>query len=92
MRFSWDKDDPTTMTSQPRLFVMAKYSEPEPELLSPWREEGFNVTYLPYLGNTKQFERQVHKLGNPLSLSEKFAVVGQGLAISLRPRFPPAFS
>ena len=76
MQFSWDKDDSSTMTSQPRLFVMAKYSEPDPDLLSQWREEGFNVTYLPYLGNARQFERQVQKLGNPLALSEKFAVVG----------------
>lgn len=83
MQFSWSKSESARTASQPRLYVMANYDEPDPQMISQWRQEGFDVTYLPYLGNVKQFQRQVHQLGDSLGLSEKFAIVGQGLVISL---------
>ena len=79
MYFSWSdgkQSSSTNMSSQSRLVITAEDEDFDPETLSHWRDEGFNVTYLPYLGNAKKYERQVHHLADPLALSEKYAIIG----------------
>ena len=48
----------------------------ELETLRAWRDEGFDVMYLPYGNGGKAFSDQIRELGNKTALGDYFAVVG----------------
>ena len=59
----------------PRLFISAK--SPNRGILQNWKDEGYEVSYLPYDNKTKRkYIAQLRHLGDPLGLGEKFALIG----------------
>lgn len=72
MKFSWSQSN----ISRPRLVLAAEDESFDATTLQNWKDEGFLVTYLPFTGSRKQYERDVHHLPEPLELGEKYAIVG----------------
>ena len=48
----------------------------DPVMIRHWKEEGFEITYLPYKGRRKEYMREIDRLPDPLELGEKYAIVG----------------
>ena len=69
MHFSWSQ-------TSPRLVITAEDTEFDPTTIQHWREEGFDVHYLPYDGNPKGFRSQLQQLAEPLELGDKWALIG----------------
>ena len=77
MKFSWDNDDGPE--APPRLVLTA--SKPSSSAFSPtiiqhFKDEGYDVTYLPFTGDNKAFRVHLSHLADPLELGEKYAIVG----------------
>ena len=72
MKFSWNNS-----SQQPRLVVTAEDADFDQTTLQHWREEGFQVSYLPFTATRKAYIQQLHHLADPLELGEKYAIVGQ---------------
>ena len=72
MRFSWNKDD----TTSPRVVLTAEDEDFDPITIRTWKEEGFQVSYLPFKGSRKEYMREIDHLPDPLELGEKYAIVG----------------
>lgn len=80
-----------------RLFVVAesaKEGDFDQASLRLWREEGFEVTYLPFSQGGEQFAATLRSLDKSRELREKFAVIAFGKAAteclhSLRQSPPP---
>ncbi len=62
--------------STPRLVLTAEDESFDTITIQNWKDEGFQVTYLPFTGSRKQYERALHCLPDPLELGEKYAIVG----------------
>ncbi|KAI9812014.1 MAG: hexokinase A [Pycnora praestabilis] len=45
-----------------------------------WRDEGYDVSYLPWNGGGKQYREKLHHLSDDLDLGEKYALVAYGEA------------
>lgn len=72
MKFSWSESN----MSAPRLVLTAEDESFDAITIQNWKDEGFEVTYLPFAGSRKQYERDVQSLPDPLELGEKYAIVG----------------
>ena len=72
MKFTWDQD---TMT-RPRLVLTAEADPFDPLTIQHWKEEGFEVSYLPFKGQRKEYIRELDHLPDPLELGEKYAIIG----------------
>ncbi len=72
MKFSWNN------TSQkPRIIIAAEEDDDCDDIaLQHWKEEGFEVTYLPLGDNQKGFVQQLYSYADDLELGEEYAVVG----------------
>ena len=75
-KFSWS----TTIS---RLVVTSDTDDFDEDILSHFREEGFNVQYLPYDGDKAAYNRQLEHLADPLDLGENYAIVAYGDAAAL---------
>lgn len=68
--------------SHPRLVLTAEDDESfDPATVRNWRDEGFQVSYLPFTGGGKSrkgYERELQHLPDALELElgEKYAIVG----------------
>jgi hypothetical protein len=62
--------------STPILYVTAEDDDFDNETLRAWREEGFNVHYLPMGKGGKAYVNTLHHLGDRLSIGERYAIVG----------------
>ena len=60
----------------PRLVLTAEDDSFDQTTIQNWKDEGFQVTYLPFTGSRKQYEQDLHCLPDPLELGEKYAIVG----------------
>ena len=69
MHFSWNN-------VLPRLVVTSDTPDFDPEILEHWKEEGFQVAYLPYDGDHKAYQNKLQHLPDPLELGDKYAIVG----------------
>ena len=69
MKFSWSE-------SQPLLVLTAEGSDFDPVTIKNWKDEGYQVNYLPYNGNKKEYMMELQHLADPLELGEKYAIVG----------------
>ena len=58
------------------LVVTADDSTFDEATLQKWREEGFNVSYLPLDNSRERYAHTIEHLSDPLALSENYAVVG----------------
>lgn len=72
MKFSWNNT-----SQQPRVVVTAEDPDFDATTLQHWRDEGFEVSYLPFTDTRKTYVHQLHHLADPLELGEKYAIVGQ---------------
>ena len=61
---------------RPHLVLTAEAEGIDPLTIQHWREEGFDVSYLPFKGQQKEYIRQIDHLPDPLELGEKYAIVG----------------
>ena len=73
IQFSWDKD---AVAMKPMLVLTAKARHFDAVTLSRWKEEGFEVTYLPYTGTLEEYVNRLKHLSDPLELGEMYAIVG----------------
>lgn len=64
------------MTPQPRLVLTAEDPSFDSVTIQKWKDEGYNVTYLPFTGSRRDFERNLQHLADPLEMGEKYAIVG----------------
>ena len=73
MKFSWNN------TSQkPRIIVSAEEDDDyDTVAVQHWKEEGFDVSYLPLARNKKLFVQQLHDYADSLDLGEKYGILGQ---------------
>ena len=69
MHFSWDN-------ILPRLVVTSDTPDFDPNTIDHWKDEGFQVTYLPYDGDHKDYNKKLQHLADPLELGDKYAIVG----------------
>lgn len=70
------------MTS-PLIVLTADDRAFDPATITQWKEEGFQVSYLPFRGSRKEYIREIDHLPDPLELGEKYAVVGRSRAVAL---------
>jgi len=75
MQFSWN--------STPRIVVTADTDDFDPATIQHFEEEGFIVSYLPYNGDRKEYNRQLKHLGDPMELGDRYALIGFGEAAAL---------
>ena len=69
MQFSWSN-------TLPRLVVTSDTPDFDMDILEQWKEEGFQVAYLAYDGDKKDYHNKLQHLADPLELGEKYAIVG----------------
>lgn len=69
MKFSWDMH-------KPRLVLTAESAEFDQVTINNWKDEGYQVDYLPFVSDKKEYVRQLNHLADPLELGEKYAIVG----------------
>ncbi|KAL8736639.1 MAG: hypothetical protein Q9166_000005 [cf. Caloplaca sp. 2 TL-2023] len=76
MKFSWNN------TSQkPRIIVAAEDDDDcDTITIQHWKDEGFEVSYLPLAGNKKVFVQQLYDYADDLELGESYAIVAFGEA------------
>jgi len=60
----------------PRLHVTADDDEFDPTIIQHFREEGFDVTYLPYGNGGKAYKDKLKHLADDLELGEDYVIVG----------------
>jgi hypothetical protein len=71
MHFSWHNT-----ISLPRLVVTSDTDDFDRVILEHFKEEGFQVAYLPYTGDKKDYKNKLQHLADPLELGDKYAIVG----------------
>ncbi|KAF2247202.1 hypothetical protein BU26DRAFT_343759 [Trematosphaeria pertusa] len=67
----------------PVLYVTAEDEEFDTETLRAWRDEGFNVKYVPMGKGGKTYVNTLHHLGDNMSIGERYAIVAFGDAASV---------
>jgi len=63
MKFSWS---PATTTDPLNLILTAEDSSFDPTTLQHWKDEGFQVTYLPFTSSRKEYVRKVQNMAEEL--------------------------
>ena len=61
---------------RPKLVVTAEELTFDEATLQKWREEGFEVSYLPFDRSREQYAHTIEHLSDPLALGENYAIVG----------------
>lgn len=64
----------------PVLYVTAEDEEFDTETLRAWRDEGFNVKYVPMGKGGKTYVNTLHHLGDNMSIGERYAIVGMAFS------------
>ncbi len=72
MKFSWDM-------AAPRLVLIADTDDFDDTIIRNFKDEGYDVTYMPFDGDKKAFRNRLSHLADPLDLGEKYAIVGPRL-------------
>lgn len=70
MKFSWSQ-------VPPRLVLTAEDSTFDPTTTQNWKDEGYQVSYLPFTSSRKEYVKALQHLADPLDLGEKYAIVGR---------------
>lgn len=61
----------------PRLYVTAESDDFDPVTLQDWRNEGFNVAYVPMGDGGKEYAQRLESLSRAgLGVGETFAIIG----------------
>lgn len=72
MKFSWT---PSGMANV-KLVVTAEDPTFDEATMQKWREEGFNISYLPLNNSPERYAHTIEHLSDPLALNENYAIVG----------------
>jgi len=62
--------------STPVLYITAEDEDFDIETMRAWRDEGFNVKYVPMGKGGKQYVQTLYKLGDSMGIGERYAIVG----------------
>jgi len=76
-------------TGPPPLYITAETDDFDEVIIQAWRDEGYNVQYIPFGDGGKAYTNTLRRLGDNLSIGESFAIVGIS---HLLPRHIEAFS
>ncbi|KAK0515341.1 hypothetical protein JMJ35_002720 [Cladonia borealis] len=76
MKFSWDQN----VMVRPKLVVTAEDLTSVEATSQKWREEGFEVSYLPFDRSREEYAHAIEHLCDPLPLGENYAIVAFGEA------------
>lgn len=60
----------------PMLYVTAEDEDFDVKTLCAWRDEGFIVKYVPLGKGGKEYVNTLHRLGDGMSIGERYAIVG----------------
>ncbi|KAK5102732.1 hypothetical protein LTS08_003532 [Lithohypha guttulata] len=77
INFNWSQ----SVTS--RLVITSDTDDFDEEILSHYKEEGFQIWYMPYGGDKAAYQKQLQHLPDPLELGETYAIVAYGDAAAL---------
>ncbi|MCJ1281703.1 hypothetical protein MMC26_001025 [Xylographa opegraphella] len=71
--------------SSPRLYICAEGLVFDEKIMSDWKDEGFNVLFLPYNGTSYKthYIDEVNDICSSLNSGEQFAIVGYGAAAAV---------
>ena len=72
MSFSWNG----TALARPKVVITAQDYEFDRATIQNWRAEGFEVSYLPFIGSREDYVHRLQHLADPLDLGEDFAIIG----------------
>ena len=67
----------STTASPAKLIIPAETDDFDQVTLQDWRNEGYDVTYLPLNNGGKAYTNQLRSIGDQLSVSESYAIVGK---------------
>ncbi|EMD94770.1 hypothetical protein COCC4DRAFT_203593 [Bipolaris maydis ATCC 48331] len=70
-------------SSTPLLYITAEDAEFDVHTMKAWRDEGFVVEYIPMGNGGKQYVQTLHKLGENMSIGERYAIVAFGDAAAV---------
>ena len=70
-------DAKTANIRPPRLYLTADDDEFDGTILQHFREEGFDVSYLPMGDSVKAYKDSLRHLADDLELGENYAVIGK---------------
>lgn len=59
-----------------RLVITADTPRFDPYILRLFRNEGFQVSYMPFKGNKKEYDSRLQRIADDLESGERYAVVG----------------
>ncbi|CAO2652598.1 Nn.00g008810.m01.CDS01 [Neocucurbitaria sp. VM-36] len=69
--------------STPMLYITAEDDDFDIETMKAWRDEGFIVEYIPLGKGGKQYVQTLHRLGDRMSVGERYAIVAFGDAAAI---------
>lgn len=69
LRFNWSN-------VQPRIVVTSDTDDFDEDVLENFREEGYQIWYMPYSGDKAAYNNQLQHLADPLDMGELYAIVG----------------
>ena len=72
MKFSWNDSS----IAQSRVVITAEDHEFDSNIIQNWTAEGFEVSYLPFIGSRKDYVHSLQHLPDRLALGDNYAIVG----------------
>lgn len=76
MKFNWT-------TGPLRLVLTAESADFDSVTIQNWKDEGYSVSYLPFVDSRKEYIHKLQHLADPLELGQKYAIVGLLLPLTL---------
>ena len=61
---------------RPKLVITAKGDEFDQVTIQNWRAEGFEVSYVPFIGPREDYVHYLQHLADLLELGQDFAIIG----------------
>ncbi|KAF3480325.1 dienelactone hydrolase [Arthroderma uncinatum] len=80
LHFSWDE-------TNPNIVISADKADFDPLILEGFKEEGFDIAYLPHTDNPKKFDSQLQSLQDSMEFGNKYAIV----VVAYYPTYLPNF-
>ena len=74
-----DKDffNELNQTKTPHVILTAETDDFDEETTQLWRDEGFDIAYVPLLNGGKEYIQRVHTTGDRFGSAEYYAIVGR---------------
>lgn len=60
-----------------RLCISAETPDFDTEILRNWRDEGFDVVYLPYNEGGNEYQKTLRSVKESLGVGENYAIIGK---------------